>query len=391
MSAPQVALVMTTYQMPGHLRLALESIRRQRTDRSLEVIVADDGSRDATPQVVAEFARTAPFPVRFVTHPHDGFQAARCRNDGVRQSTAPHLQFVDGDCLLPPDHVETHLRAWRPGTVTSGYCIRLTEGASRKIDLDTIARGDFARFAEPSERIKLAAMHRKAWWYGLLGHPTKPALRSTDFSIARIDFERVNGFDEQFRGWGGEDDDLGRRLKSAGVRQISVLGRTWVYHLWHPPAASKTARWRDGANTAYLLRPVRLTRCLAGLARRTFFDLTVRLAGAADDSAAFSRLIRAHGWRVERDPAARADLELLPWPGRGRFRGRADCRVLVVLDDSVGLPWRGRGAHVVLTAAADPAALWQLLTVGRICNPSALSGPIESPSCVSPSFVSSST
>ena len=68
MPAAELAVVVTTYQMPGHLRRCLESIGRQRTRRRLEVIVADDGSRDETAAVVTEFSRTAPFPVRFVTH-----------------------------------------------------------------------------------------------------------------------------------------------------------------------------------------------------------------------------------------------------------------------------------------------------------------------------------
>src|SRR4030095_15875379 len=138
MPRPQLAIVVTTYQMPGHLRPCLESIRRQWTQRRLEVIVADDGSRDETAGVVAEFASRACFPVRFVTHEHAGFQAARSRNDGARQATAPHLLFVDGDCVLPPDHVDAHLSAYRPGTVTSGYCARLTEEASRAGTVESI-------------------------------------------------------------------------------------------------------------------------------------------------------------------------------------------------------------------------------------------------------------
>ena len=369
MLPPQIAVVITTYQMPGHLRRALESVRCQRTNRTFEVIVADDGSRDETASVVAEFAGTAPFPVRFVTHDHAGFQAARCRNSGVRESTAPHLLFVDGDCVLPPDHLEAHLRAWRPGVVTSGYCVRLTEEASRQIDVQTIRRGDVHHFAAASELRKLASMHRKAWWYGLIGHRTKPALRSTDFSLARADFERVNGFDEQFRGWGGEDDDLGRRLKAAGVRQVSVLDRTRVYHLWHPPVPSKTHEWRDGANVGYLQRPVRLTRCLAGLSQRTMRDLTVRIAGEPHDQAAFSRLIRQHVWQIQCERGNRADLELLPRPGRGRFRGQGDVRVLAVLDTNARALRHAQKADFVLRTASDAPRLWELL-VGRICKPS---------------------
>jgi glycosyltransferase involved in cell wall biosynthesis len=394
MSSADLAVIVTTYHMPGHLRRSLESIARQQTGRRLEIVVADDGSRDETPQVVADFARAAPYPVRFVTHEHEGFQAARCRNAGVRASSARHLLFVDGDCVLPPSHVETHLSKHRAGLVTSGYCVRLSEKASRGVTLDSVARGDFVWLAAADELRKLARLHRKAWWYNLVGHPTKPALRSTDFSISRADFERVNGFDEAFRGWGCEDDDLGRRLKCAGIRPVSVLDRTRVYHLWHPPVPSKTGEWREGTNVEYLQRKLRLTRCAQGLVRRRARDLTVRLAGDAQDPAALSRLIRAHGWQVECDARQRADLELLVAPGRGAFRGLADCRVFAVLDDRAGTSWSCRRAEIMLSPRGDVGrhdqvrlrlddsrSLWRALTAPT-AQRHKLAAPLASPLAV---------
>ncbi len=116
-NTPEIALLVSTYQRPQHLRRALLSIALQRgVDGQMEVVVTDDGSRDETPRVVEEFARTARFPVQFTTHPHSTFQLARCRNEGVAASRAPYLLFLDGDCILPPDHVAIHLgageRAW---------------------------------------------------------------------------------------------------------------------------------------------------------------------------------------------------------------------------------------------------------------------------------------
>ena len=349
MPVAEIAFIVTTYQMPGHLRLALESIACQRTKQRFEVVVADDGSQDDTPKVVAEYARSVPFSVRLVTHPHTGFRPARCRNEGVRHTDAEHLLFFDGDCVLPADHLEAHLQAWRPGTVTSGYCVRLDPAASRRITLESVRRGDFLAADAGAALRKLRALHRKAWWYGAIGHKTKPALKSTDFSIAREDFQRVNGFDEQFEGWGCEDDDLGRRLRVAGVRTISVLDRTRVYHLWHPPAPSKPAKWHAGSNVAYLERPIRLTRCVRGLVERTSRDLTVRLAGQTHNSPALAQLMRTHGWQIETDADRRADLEILTIPGNGRFRGAGDCRVLVALSPVASLPWRARSAQIVLS------------------------------------------
>jgi glycosyltransferase involved in cell wall biosynthesis len=374
MGTPDLAIIVTSYQMPWHVRRVLESIRAQRTSRKLEVVVADDGSTDETPRMVAEFAAAAPFPVRFVTHPHTDFHAARCRNDGVRNSSAPRMLFVDGDCLLPPDHAEQHLQAAQPSTVTCSYCVRMEEAVSPHATIEAVRAGKFVEWATAEQRSTLRHMHYKALWYTAIGHSTKPAFRSGNFSLARSEFERINGFDENFLGWGCEDDDFGRRLRAADIRLLSIINRTYVYHLWHPPAPTRPLRWKQGGNVAYFQRPIRLTRCVNGLLPRAPSDLTVRLA---DDTAGGKRLLsllQAHGWTVETSRRARTDLELLCFPGRGRFTARTDCRVLAFFDESLYGRVDSPAAHVVLSPGGqlgsgdqvrlrldDVAGLWNLL------------------------------
>src|SRR3954471_7635786 len=98
MSQPEIALLMSTFERPRHLRLALESIARQSgVEGRMELVVTDDGSTDETPEIVRDFAASVNFPVEFTTHPHTTFQLARGRNEGVRASRAPYILFLDGD------------------------------------------------------------------------------------------------------------------------------------------------------------------------------------------------------------------------------------------------------------------------------------------------------
>lgn len=375
MQPPDLAIIVTSYQMPWHLRRVLESIAGQRTSRRLEVVVSDDGSTDHTPQVVAEFAASVAFPVRFVTHPHTEFHAARCRNEGARLTTAPRLHFVDGDCLLPPDHLEQHLAAAGSGVVTCGYCVRMEQAVTQHVTMEVVRSGKFTAWATDEQRRELRQMHFKAVWYSLLGHPTKPPLRSGDFAMSRADFERVNGFDENFQGWGCEDDDFGRRLRASGLRLASILNRTYLYHLWHPPAPTRPEHWKKGSNVAYLQRPIRLTRCLNGIVKRRPEELTVRLVDEVIGGPQLRSLLQAHGWLIETSRRVRTDLELRCIPGRGRFSTRTDCRVLAVFDESlvdqidshaaqVVLSPSGRigGAHQVRLPLNDAAGLWSVLT-----------------------------
>jgi glycosyltransferase involved in cell wall biosynthesis len=265
-SSIELSVVLTTYQRPKHLERSLASLALQRgVAGRFELIVADDGSQDRTHDVVHQFARRADFPVRLTTHPHSGYRIALCRNDGVRASCGQYLLFSDADCLFPPDHLATHLRARRPGVVLAGNCFRLSQQANERIDLASIESGAFQNFGSRSERRRLLRLWLKNQYYQWIRHPSKPKLNGCDIGIWRCDIEKVNGFDEGFVGWGCEDDDLGKRLRRAGVRIETIIGQTRVYHLWHPLDPTHPGVWRSGANVRRLLAPGKPIRCRRGI------------------------------------------------------------------------------------------------------------------------------
>jgi glycosyltransferase involved in cell wall biosynthesis len=275
----ELAVILTTYERPQHLERSLISLSLQQdVAGKFEVIVADDGSTDCTEQLVHEFARRVDFPLRWITHPHDGFRVALCRNDGARASTAPYLLFTDGDCLFPVDHVKKHLQARRRGVVRAGDCLRLSQEATDRIDAEAIETGAYRKWAFVADRRRLLQKRFKERCYELIRHKFRPKLTGWNIGIARQDFEAVNGFDESFVGWGCEDDDLAFRLRKAGRRIASALPYTHGYHMWHPTAPSCPARWSDGPNVERLHTMDRPVRCVVGLVN----DAESRDGGAAD-------------------------------------------------------------------------------------------------------------
>lgn len=271
MGGPVVSLIVPTFERPASLRLVLTSLECQTgvSSDEMEIIVADDGSQDGTQGIVNRFRSRSRFQVRFTTHPHDGFQLARTRNDGVRASTAPYLVFLDGDCIASPDHVAQHLRRRRMRTVMAGFSCYLDRVTSARIDEAAVEAGKFDEWATPQQNKQFARLDRKARLYAMLRHPRRPKLYGGDFGMWRSDFEAVNGFNEEFTGWGCEDDEFRIRLRRVGVRVRSILRWTRTYHLWHPPAPSYPQRWQDGSNVQKLrLEALRMTaRCVHGLQR----------------------------------------------------------------------------------------------------------------------------
>jgi GT2 family glycosyltransferase len=261
----ELAVILSTYQRPEHLKRSLFSLSLQKdVAGKFEVIVADDGSQDSTHRIVHDFALSAEFPVKWITHEHRGFRVALCRNDGARASRAPYLLFSDSDCIFPVDHLRKHLLARRPGVVRAGDCLRLGEVATEQLDAAAILSGEYRYWASPGDRRKLVQKRFKERCYQLMRHRFKPKLTGWNIGIFRRDSEAVNGFDESFVGWGCEDDDLAIRLRKAGRRIISALPYTHGYHMWHPTTPSYPVKWGDGCNVRRLHhdRPI---RCATGL------------------------------------------------------------------------------------------------------------------------------
>ncbi len=243
-----------------------------------------------------------------------------------------------------------------------GHCARLSEETSRLLVPENLSLTHLAGLVSAGEARSLARRHRKARWHGLFRHPTKPRLTGGDFGVWRSDFERVNGFDERFVGWGQEDDDLGLRLRAAGVRLESVLDLTCSLHVWHPTDPTATARWRDGANVSYFERPGRLTACRSGLRARLCDDI---LWGLPADLLAtpLGRRVAATLARAPRSTAGAAcEIDLVVHPTRGGFRRPAECRLLLV-PRGLAPPRRlaARADRVVAVDPGDPEAIGEAL------------------------------
>jgi glycosyltransferase involved in cell wall biosynthesis len=256
--------------------LALTSIALQQgLGEKLELVVTDDGSTDETIEVIERFAATVDFPVTLTTHRHGTFQLAQCRNEGVAASAAPYLIFTDGDLILPRDFVQQHLRQRRKKTAFTGECFRLEENVSAGIDEAAVRSEAYCNLVSPAELLRVRKASRRARWHMFIRHRDRPRLVGWDVAIWRSDYERVNGYDENFRGWGCEDDDLTHRLRAAGVRTRWINPWTCAYHVWHPRDATAPVVWQEGANVSYYQREHRPSRCLNGL---------LKLGPAADTS-----------------------------------------------------------------------------------------------------------
>lgn len=99
---PLVSCVVPVFNGALYLREAIDSIEAQ-TWRPLEIIIVDDGSTDATPEIIAALGGR----VRALRQPNRGPAAAR--NAGIAAASGAFIAFLDADDLWIPEKLATQM------------------------------------------------------------------------------------------------------------------------------------------------------------------------------------------------------------------------------------------------------------------------------------------
>ena len=123
--ATAAADVMSTWERPAHLALALAGYLRQQGGVPFELLVADDGSGPETAEVVRRFAARAPFPVQHVWHPRDGHRRTAILNLAVARARGEQVLYTDGDCVPAADLIAVHRRELEPSKLLIGGYVRV--------------------------------------------------------------------------------------------------------------------------------------------------------------------------------------------------------------------------------------------------------------------------
>ncbi|MBQ9758418.1 MAG: glycosyltransferase family 2 protein, partial [Opitutales bacterium] len=126
------ALLISTYNWPEALKLVLESVTRQ-TRIPDEVVIADDGSGEATRTLIEKVRQNFPCPLIHVWHEDDGFRKCIIWNKAISRCSCDYIVQIDGDCVLAPRFIEDHLTVARDGWFTCGSRTLLTRERTEEV------------------------------------------------------------------------------------------------------------------------------------------------------------------------------------------------------------------------------------------------------------------
>ena len=260
------SVIVPTYNAPRELDLVLTGLRRQSVAPA-EVLVADDGSTAETAALLQQWQFELGVPLRHLRHEDEGFRKSRIVNETVRHATGDYLCFLDGDTIPHERWLEDHLFHARPRRVLCGRRVRLGPTVSPRVTRQWVEDGLlgqwFGELARSGDTRNFGRGLRLPFWLAFVLRVRGRKLMGCNFSLPKAAFEAVNGYDEDFDGFGGEDHDLGVRLRNAGYRMTPLINRGCAYHLYHPMKrmSEEVRRLRDAKQAQ------QRTRCENGLDR----------------------------------------------------------------------------------------------------------------------------
>jgi len=266
-----VSIIVAFYERLTHLKSCLDALKACAGDFD-EVVIADDGSSESTVIALTELIPKYPFRIVHAWQPKDGFRLSAVRNNGIRHSSGDYLIFLDCDFAVLPGTIRCHTQHAQPKRFLAGRFDYLSEEATKELMVQGITSERLENlYAELPEKF-ITREHWKFIRYSILIRLHLADARkqrcSSHFSIHRKDMEEINGYDENFVGWGGEDEDISLRMVKAGYRGYSIIREAKALHLWHPTELGNK-HWKEGSNVEYLNRKNIPAFCENGLVRKS--------------------------------------------------------------------------------------------------------------------------
>lgn len=197
-----------------------------------EIIIADDGSGNETKTLIESYKTRFNLPIKHVWHEDKGFRKSLILNKAVKQIESEYIIEIDGDIIIHPDFIKDHLQAAEPGFFIQGSRTMITEEKSKRIlqskqtELSFFSSGILNRF----NAIRIPILSKI-----FLLLPSNPFhIKGCNLAFWKNDFIKINGYYNDFEGWGAEDYEFGARLIHAGIKRKTLKMLAVGYHIFHP-------------------------------------------------------------------------------------------------------------------------------------------------------------
>ena len=233
----KLSIIIPVYNKLDNLKALLFCLARQ-INKEFEVIISDDGSSDDILGGIKDFIDNANFKIKYLFQKDIGFRAGQARNNGARVAMGEYLIFLDQDILVPENFTEIIYKEIDKNKVLIFRTILISLEEKLKI-LEVIKIKDY-NFEKILEKIAVEKKEQimrlirkdsfKSFKHIMKLRKKGPSTLGL-FVIPKEIFIKINGFDEEFSGYGSEDVEFSDRLYLNGIKSKMLKVRT--VHLYH--------------------------------------------------------------------------------------------------------------------------------------------------------------
>ena len=238
----RVSLIITTYNWPESLILVLKSVEDQ-IMVPREVVIADDGSTIKTKEIIAKFQKDSELNIVHSWQEDNGFRAAKSRNKAIAKSSGDYVILIDGDVILHPKFIQDHVNNAKFGYFIQGSRVLLNQDITEQI---IISKKISFSFFSKGVNSRKNSIHSN--FLSRIFSAKKNSLRGTrccNIAFFKQDCINVNGFNNEFEGWGREDSEFVMRLLNSGLNRKIVRFNVVQYHLWHKESNRKSLDYNN--------------------------------------------------------------------------------------------------------------------------------------------------
>lgn len=234
----KISVIVSTYNAEEWLEKVLIGYSVQ-TYHDFELIIADDGSRPSTKELIDQYRENYPVPIRHLWHEDEGYRRQEILNVAIVEASYEYIIMTDGDCIPRKDFVEVHAKYAEKGRFLSGGYCKLSMKVSKLISKEDIINGTCFDVKWLKSKDKLGfSQTLKLSTDGVMATildtvtPTTPSFNNCNSSGFKEDMIAINGYDERMK-YGGPDREFGERLENNGIKGKQIRYQAIVLHLDH--------------------------------------------------------------------------------------------------------------------------------------------------------------
>lgn len=238
----KTALLISTYNWPEALYLILESILNQ-TKFPDEILIADDGSKEETKILIDEFRNKIKVPVKHIWQEDIGFRKSKILNKAIAQTTADYIIQIDGDCIIHKNFISDHIKSAQEGLYLYGSRVNILPKYVSEILGEKMSVFNFFSKEIKNRTRSLSIPFLSKLYKSHNGRSNK--FRGCNVSFFRKDLIEINGYNEDFEGWGREDSDLVIRMGNNGIKAKRLRYAGILYHIYHKSNSKNNLELND--------------------------------------------------------------------------------------------------------------------------------------------------